>query len=101
MLSDQLVNQLKDCRTDKELKVTFKKDSEYGLDPYREYSIALYEEDEDSWELLETEEVSDDSEIYLKSSITELDADTDYYITIYEVSYFSNILIIGSIILAF
>ena len=83
------------------LKVTFKKDSEYGLDPYTEYSIALYEEDEDSWELLETEEVSDNSEIYIKSSITELDADTEYYITIYEVSYFSYILIFGSIILAF
>lgn len=83
------------------LKVTFKKDSEYGLDPYTEYSIALYEEDEDSWELLETEEVSDNSEIYIKSSITELDADTEYYITIYAVSYFSYILIFGSIILAF
>jgi predicted transcriptional regulator len=83
------------------LKVTFKKDSEYGLDPYIEYSVALYEEDDDSWELLKTEEVSDDSEIYFKSSITELDADTAYFITIYEVSYFSYILAIGSIILAF
>lgn len=83
------------------LKLTFKKDSEYGLDPYIEYSIALYEENDDSWELLETEEVSDNSEIYLKGSISELDADTAYYITIYEVSYFSYILIIGSIILVF
>ncbi len=83
------------------IKITFKKDSEYGLNTYTEYSIALYEEDDDSWELLETEEVSDNSEIYLKSSISELDKDTEYYITIYEVSYFSYILIISSIILAF
>jgi len=83
------------------LTITFKKDSKYGLDPFIEYSIALYEEDEDSWKLLKTEEVTDDSEIYLKSSISDLDANTVYYITIYEVSYFSYILIIGSIILAF
>jgi len=83
------------------LKLTFKKDSEYGLDPFIEYTVALYEEDEDSWELLETEEVSVNSEIYIKSSITELDADKEYYVTIYEVSYFSYILIFSSIILAF
>ena len=82
------------------VKFEFKKDFQYGLDPLIEYSLAVYEEDENSWELLDTEEISDDSGTYIKSSITELEADTEYYITIYEVNYFSYILIIGSIILA-
>ena len=82
------------------IKFEFKKDSEYGLDPLIEYSLAVYEEDESSWELLDTEEISHDSEIYLKSSISDLEADKNYFITIYEVSYINYIWIIGSIILA-
>ena len=34
MLSDQLINQLKDCRTDKELKVAFKKIASKDPDKY-------------------------------------------------------------------
>ncbi len=75
------------------IKLEFIKDSNYGLDPLIEYSIAIYEEDEDSWELVDTEEKVDESnsETYLKTSIKELEADTDYYITIYEVSYWSYV----------
>ena len=71
------------------LKLEFKKDSQYGIDPFIEYSIAVYEEDEDSWDLIDTEEdlENSNSDLYLKSSLTDLEADTDYYITIYEVSY--------------
>jgi predicted transcriptional regulator len=82
------------------IKFEFKKDFEYGLDPNIEYSIAVYEEDEKSWELLDTEDISDDSGIILKSSISDIEADKDYYITIYEVSYLVYVWIWGSIIAA-
>jgi len=82
------------------IKFEFKKDLEYGLDPNIEYSLAVYEEDEKSWELLDTEDISDDSGIILKSSISDIKADKDYYITIYEVSNFVYVWIWGSIILA-
>ena len=82
------------------IKLEFKKDLEYGLDPNIEYSLAVYEEDEKSWELLDTEDISDDSGIILKSSILDIKADTDYYITIYEVSNFVYVWIWGSIIAA-
>ena len=82
------------------IKFEFKKDFEYGLDPNIEYSLAVYEEDEKSWELLDTEDISDDSGIILKSSISDIEADKDYYITIYEVSYLVYVWIWGSIIAA-
>jgi len=82
------------------IKFEFKKDLEYGLDPNIEYSLAIYEEDEKSWELLDTEDISDDSGIIIKSSISEIKADTDYYITIYEVSNLVYVWIWGSIIVA-
>jgi len=82
------------------IKFEFKKDLEYGLDPNIEYSLAVYEEDEKSWELLDTEDISDDSGIILKSSISDIKADTDYYITIYEVSNLVYVWIWGSIIAA-
>ena len=82
------------------IKFEFKKDLEYGLDPNIEYSLAVYEEDEKSWELLDTEDISDDSGIVLKSSISDIKADTDYYITIYEVSNLVYVWIWGSIIAA-
>ncbi len=96
----ECIYQLKLNESIDKIKLVFKKDLEYGLDPNIEYSLALYEEDEKSWELLDTEEISDDSGIYLKSSVTDLKADTDYYITIYEVSNITYVWIWGSIILA-
>ena len=82
------------------IKLEFIKDGQYGLDPLIEYSIAVYEEDEDSWELVDTEEKVDESnsETYLQASIKELEADTEYYITIYEVSYWSYVWIWALII---
>ncbi len=96
----ECIYQLKMNESIDKIKLVFKKDFEYGLDPNIEYSLALYEEDEKSWELLDTEEISDDSGIYLKSSVKDLKADTDYYITIYEVSNITYVWIWGSIILA-
>lgn len=72
-----------------EVKFEFEKDSEKGLDPLAEYSLAVYEEEDDSWRLIDTEEKVDESssETYLTSSLKDLDPNTDYYITIYEVGY--------------
>jgi len=75
--------------TMEEIKLRFKKDFEYGLYPYIEYTFAVYEENGDSWKVLKTKEVSDDSDIYLESSLEDLEADTEYYITIYDVSILS------------
>ncbi|MFX0070871.1 MAG: hypothetical protein ACFFAO_07260 [Candidatus Hermodarchaeota archaeon] len=86
--------------TIEKLKFKFEKDTEFDLDPLKEYSIAIYEEDEKSWELLDTEEVSDDSEIYLKASFSDLEPNTEYYITIYEIGYLPQVIVFTSIIIA-
>ena len=82
------------------IKLYFEKKGEYALDPLVEYSVAVYEEDGDSWELIDTEEkVDSSSETYLKASISDLEANKEYYITIYEVSYWSYVWI-GIIIIS-
>ncbi|MFX1257663.1 MAG: winged helix-turn-helix transcriptional regulator [Promethearchaeota archaeon] len=85
--------------TIEKVKLRFKKDSQYGLDPLVEYSIAVLEENENSWELIDTEEVNENSNTYLKGSLTDIEADKEYYITIYEVSNISYIIIWTTIIL--
>ncbi len=76
------------------LTFRFKKDSQYGLDPNLEYSIAVYEEEEDSWEIVDTEEEKSGNDIYLEGSVAYLEEDTEYYVTIYEVSDLSYVWII-------
>jgi len=86
--------------TIEKIKLYFEKSGEYEIDPLVEYSVAVYEEDEDSWELIDTEEkVVSSSETYLKASISDLEANKEYYITIYEVSYWSYVWI-GIIIIS-
>ncbi|TFG08495.1 MAG: hypothetical protein EU539_02085 [Promethearchaeota archaeon] len=82
------------------VKFEFDKDSKFNLDPLKEYSIAVYEEDEESWKLLNTEEVSDDSNVYLLASMEDIEPNTDYYITIYEIGYLPHVIIFTSIIIA-
>jgi len=69
------------------LTIRYRKIQEYGLNPEAFYTIALFETDHDSWELIETVENINESnsEKYIESSITTLQQDTDYYITIFEV----------------
>ena len=59
-----------------------------GLIPDKNYIIVAYYANQTSWEPLLTEEKIDNStsEAYLEASITNLDSDTPYYITIYEIS---------------
>ena len=59
-----------------------------GLLPNKNYIIVAYYENQTSWEPLLTEEKIDNStsESYLEASIANLDSDTPYFITIYEIS---------------
>ncbi|MHA1509117.1 MAG: hypothetical protein ACTSO6_10490 [Promethearchaeota archaeon] len=87
------------------LTINSNKKSAYGLNPNLEYSLALYESSQDSWELIDTiEELNESSTEYtLAGSVSDLQADTEYFITFYEVSnIFDNwflmiILIVGAI----
>ncbi|MBY9016055.1 MAG: hypothetical protein KGD68_10220 [Candidatus Lokiarchaeota archaeon] len=87
------------------LTVSSMKRSLYGLDPNLEYSLALYESSQDSWELIDTiEELNEsNSEYSLVGSVSNLQADTEYFVTFFEVSeIFDNwvfviILIVGAI----
>lgn len=71
-------------------KITFQfnKLSTFGLSPDKDHIIVVYNPNQTSWEPLLTEEKTDNStsESYLEASITNLDSDTPYYLSIYEVS---------------
>ena len=95
------IYRIKSNHTIEKLKFEFGKTGQHGIDPLIEYSVAVYEEDEDSWDLIDTEEKVEgsDSEVYLKADIDDIEPNTDYYITLYEVSYWSYVWI-GIIIIA-
>ncbi len=59
----------------------------YDLKLDKEYSFAVFKESEDDWELISTKLKFDDSssEYYIESKISDLDANTDYYIAILEI----------------
>ena len=87
------------------LTISSIKRSSYGLNPNLKYSLALYESSQDSWLVIDTtEELNESSsEFSLASSISNLQADTEYFVTFFEVSeIFDNwflmiILIVGAI----
>ncbi|MCK4383388.1 MAG: hypothetical protein KAW66_08860 [Candidatus Lokiarchaeota archaeon] len=97
--------QIKTNTTIEHLIISSVKRSIYGLNPNSDYSLALYESSQDSWELIDTiEELNESSSEYsLAGSISNLEADTEYYATFFEVSdIFDNwllviILIVGAI----
>ncbi|MFW9988290.1 MAG: winged helix-turn-helix transcriptional regulator [Candidatus Odinarchaeota archaeon] len=68
------------------LTIRFRKIQEYGLNPDLSYSSAIYEVSQESWNLIETiEKINEsNSEKYIESSITTLQQDTDYYVTLFE-----------------
>lgn len=81
------------------------KKSQYGFNPEFVYSLAVYDSTLDSWELLDTFEMVNESssETYLQGKIFDLEADKDYYITYFEVSEVFNdwiwilVIVIGAI----
>ena len=70
------------------ITLQFSKLSLYELSPDKNYIIVAYYENQTSWEPLLTEEKIDNStsESYLEASIANLDSDTPYFITVYEIS---------------
>jgi len=64
------------------------KDSQYGFSLNNQYSIGVYEPSSESWEIFETSEQLNESnsELYLETSLSLLSANTEYYITYFEVS---------------
>jgi len=81
------------------------KRSLYGFNPSNGYSLALYEPSQETWEVISTiEQLNESSSEYsLEGSLINLQADTEYYITFFEViEGFDNwiwviILIVGAI----
>ncbi|MFX0000585.1 MAG: winged helix-turn-helix transcriptional regulator [Candidatus Hodarchaeota archaeon] len=69
------------------LTISYKKNQLYNIDPDKTYSLAIFESSVDSWELVNTIEFLDEasSEKYLESNISNLQQETDYYITLIEV----------------
>jgi DNA-binding transcriptional ArsR family regulator len=68
------------------LTISSSKGSEFGFDPNYDYTLALFDTSDSSWLVLDTFETEDetDSKIYLTSSISNLQADTEYYVTFFE-----------------
>ena len=97
--------QIKTNTTIESLTINNIKRSIYGLNPNIEYSLALYESSQDSWELIDTIELLNESssEYTLAGSVSDIQADTEYFITFYEVAnifdnwFFIIILIVGVI----
>jgi len=81
-----LVFNFKSNVTISNLTIQYLKISQYGLDPDVSYSLALFKLDQEAWEIIDTYEKinSTNSENYLESSLLNLDANTDYYITLIE-----------------
>ncbi len=70
--------------------VTFRsiKNSFYGFSPKTQYSMVMFEPSQDSWQFVDTFDKFNESssEYYLESSLSNLEAGTDYYITFFELS---------------
>ena len=69
------------------ITISYRKVQLYGINPDSTYSLAIFETDQESWELVNTVEKVNEtsSEKFIESSITSLQQDTDYYITLFEV----------------
>jgi DNA-binding transcriptional ArsR family regulator len=70
------------------LTISSIKRSTYGLNPNLDYSLAVYESSQDTWVLVDTiEELNESSsELLLTGSLSNLQADTEYFITFYEIT---------------
>ena len=97
--------QIKSNTTINQLVISSVKRASYGLSPNLKYSLALYESSQDSWELIDTSEVLNEttSEFSLTGTVSNLQADTEYFITFYEVTEIFNnwilviVLILGAL----
>ena len=78
---------------------------QYGFNPDITYSLAVYDDTLDSWELIDTSERLNESssDLFLQGTLFDLEADKDYYITYFEVNEIFNdwiwiiVIIVGAI----
>ncbi|MFX1308066.1 MAG: hypothetical protein ACFE8C_00045 [Promethearchaeota archaeon] len=79
--------QIKSNTSINNLTIRYNKLQNYGLNPDISSTIAKYESNQYSWELVDTIEFINEtsSETYLEGSLTNLQQDTEYYITIFEI----------------
>ena len=68
------------------LTIMYRKNSLYGLRPSINYSLAIYEIYQDSWELIDTEEKVNEStsEPYLEGTLLGIGGGIDYFVTLFE-----------------
>ncbi|MBD3194288.1 MAG: winged helix-turn-helix transcriptional regulator [Candidatus Lokiarchaeota archaeon] len=68
------------------LTLQFFKNSQFGLKSNKDYVIGRYLDGNDTWEILETIEIFNDSiqESILQTEIIDFEGEQDYYITIFE-----------------
>lgn len=66
--------------------IRYRKIDQFGLNSNVNYSLAKFDISQESWELVKTEEKlnQSNSELYLESSLTGIESDTEYYITLFE-----------------
>jgi DNA-binding transcriptional ArsR family regulator len=96
--------QIKSNTSIENITIRYRKIQQYGISPDSSYSLAIYESNQDSWQLIDTVVKINEStfEEYLESSILNIQQDTEYYVTIYEVELIQEdwtwLIILGSII---
>jgi predicted transcriptional regulator len=68
--------------------IRYRKASQFGLKSNVNYSLAVFLTNQDSWELVNTQEKYNAtlSEPYLETSLLDLESERDYYITLFEFS---------------
>ncbi|MFW9939853.1 MAG: winged helix-turn-helix transcriptional regulator [Candidatus Thorarchaeota archaeon] len=69
-------------------KIYYRKLDQFGLKSNTNYSLAIFSTNQESWELVDTDDRLNESvsEQYLESSLPEIESDTDYYVTLFEFS---------------
>ncbi|MEJ2248148.1 MAG: winged helix-turn-helix transcriptional regulator [Candidatus Lokiarchaeota archaeon] len=66
--------------------VRFNKSTKYGLNPDNHYSIATYNKNQDSWDLIHTDVITNSSTgtTYLEAQIVNLTSTSNTYLTVFE-----------------
>jgi predicted transcriptional regulator len=74
------------------LTIKSNKEEQFGFNPDRQYSLALLNPDQESWELIELNEVYNTTSASwnLETSLSDLTANTNYYITFFEINPISD-----------
>ena len=73
-------------QTIENLTIRNTKNYQFGLNPTKQYTLALFVSTSESWEIVDTLEILNDTKVYLESTFQDLNSNTDYYITIYEIT---------------